>query len=312
MMAASRGHRSASRRFRCDAIGRDGASERGREGGNAGALISGHAPGRRLATQTLGALLLSSLAPRGGDAGSARAEMVAIADKGAAFQGRVLSTARGAPATPEALADAGGLPGELACFFVVPERWRMQNGGGPESETRVIAGRPVSSYTWRGFSDPVTNAPILNAVTVTVSQLAPASSTPPDADITTLGPPDRLPAELPLLDRDATLSADIVRAEKSRRLASRGGAGPSSDPTTFYDWELALDPGACDAEERRMLGVCPYKQAKLVSSFVWANQIAALTIDVDVPQFQRYQGDIRNAVRSFALLPPPASERESE
>lgn len=48
-----------------------------------------------------------------------------------------------------------------------------------------------------------------------------------------------------------------------------------------------------------MLGVCPYKQAKLVSSFVWANQIAALTIDVDVPQLQRYQGDIRNAVRSF-------------
>ncbi len=62
----------------------------------------------------------------------------------------------------------------------------------------------------------------------------------------------------------------------------------------FYEWELAASPATCSDEERRLLGVCPYKRITLISAARVAARgaetaatLVTLTIDSEVDSFQR-------------------------
>merc|ERR1719506_1227324 len=161
--------------------------------------------------------------------------------------------------------------GEIVAKIVVPERWRCEEGAGATS-TRTA---------WTNFRDPVTGDRIIEKAEVAIREYPEATSASFLDDVYKAG---TLEGELK--------RADVFRASKRQ---DEGGV-------TYYDWELAASMLTCSDEEKRLLGVCPYKSITLLSVATKAGKLVTLKIDSLVDGYKKYSKDIKSARESFTVV----------
>ncbi|QDZ24910.1 hypothetical protein HOP50_15g74530 [Chloropicon primus] len=223
-----------------------------------------------------------------------------IYDKGAALQGKTLSTwtrPRAGPSnaldwessSPAGEGGGAGSADGLVASLVVPMRWRCSEN--PLEKNASDAKR----YTWSDFTDPVTGKGILESVEVAITDFPDdASAAAYLDDVFKAGTIEALLGALPPDTLTGALrKADVFRANKRQ----------DKEGVTYYDWELSASPETCTEEERKLLGVCPYKSVTLLAIASGFDKLATLRIQTDIPAFQRYITDIRKAVTSFKLTP---------
>lgn len=199
-----------------------------------------------------------------------------IYDKGTSLQGRTLSTM-----TDPEIENARG--GEIVAKIVVPERWRCEEGAGATS-TRTA---------WTNFRDPVTGDRIIEKAEVAIREYPEATSASFLDDVYKAGTIEAIVGGLPSGTLEGELKwADVFRASKRQ---DEGGV-------TYYDWELAASMLTCSDEEKRLLGVCPYKSITLLSVATKAGKLVTLKIDSLVDGYKKYSKDIKSARESFTVV----------
>lgn len=199
-----------------------------------------------------------------------------IYDKGTSLQGRTLSTM-----TDPEIENARG--GEIVAKIVVPERWRCEEGAGATS-TRTA---------WTNFRDPVTGDRIIEKAEVAIREYPEATSASFLDDVYKAGTIEAIVGGLP----SGTLEGELKRADVFRASKRQDEGG-----VTYYDWELAASMLTCSDEEKRLLGVCPYKSITLLSVATKAGKLVTLKIDSLVDGYKKYSKDIKSARESFTVV----------
>ena len=70
----------------------------------------------------------------------------------------------------------------------------------------------------------------------------------------------------------------------------------------FHSLTKAASMLTCSDEEKRLLGVCPYKSITLLSVATKAGKLVTLKIDSLVDGYKKYSKDIKSARESFTVV----------
>ena len=268
------------------------AGARGRRG-----VLAGAPGGLALAAGLAGA---AGAPPRAARAAGYRVDPetgnVAVPEGAQAFQ---FQEERLLPAEP-------ALPGVAprSASFRVPGRVTLDAPAGPAPEggaegaraRRPALGqssplvRGAAEADWRGFRDTVTGAPVCLGVSIAVAPT-------PLGAISETGPLGEASPQAILGLLPEQYAGDLVAV--SRR---DGGGG-----LEHFEWDLAWTSGACDFEERRLLGTCPYEWVGLLSATVSGGGLYVFSVAADSDQFKRFGSDLRDMRKSWRVEPGPPS-----